>query len=326
MRQRPLPKTVSPVPDELLSGWLTRLAATNHCDLEDLLAHIGIPRRYAFKLDFGLEADTAERIATVARADPNRVLAMAFPKMTPLQASLTGMIAFQTCPDCRRDGLELRHWRKAWVLDCGACGTGLTAIVERPGAPAPHLKHLRRAKIGANLLEAAVQDHCRRRVRRALRSVGFAQALLNVSGSDFWALKSFDPEVRRACLAAIACAQRRPLLKAAWIYQHAGDLPKLYLLKHHLKTPHLLAALDRIRLPARRTVKSPDREPELDILNPEPAPTPRQPAQALSRKAVDLAFASRAPSETIRSVYRRADRIFQELEAEMRIRTNAMGS
>jgi hypothetical protein len=55
--QRPLPKTVTPLADELLSGWLTRLAVTNHCEVDELLAHIGVDTRQVAMLDFDVEVD-----------------------------------------------------------------------------------------------------------------------------------------------------------------------------------------------------------------------------------------------------------------------------
>ena len=50
MKPRPLPKTVTPLADELLSGWLTRLAVTNHCEVDELLAHAGHPTRFMRRL------------------------------------------------------------------------------------------------------------------------------------------------------------------------------------------------------------------------------------------------------------------------------------
>ena len=88
MTLRPLPKTVAPVRDELLSGWLARLAATNYCDLVELLAHVGIDSRHAVMLDFELDARAAERIAIAARVDPTIVRSLIFPKLTPKEAAL----------------------------------------------------------------------------------------------------------------------------------------------------------------------------------------------------------------------------------------------
>ena len=65
MTLRPLPKTVAPLRDELLSGWLARLAASNYCEISELLAHVGLDSRYADTLDFELNAEAAGRIAAM---------------------------------------------------------------------------------------------------------------------------------------------------------------------------------------------------------------------------------------------------------------------
>ena len=59
---KPLPKTVAPLPDELLSGWLSRLAAANYCDDAELLAHIEVNITHGTALDFSSDAATAEKI------------------------------------------------------------------------------------------------------------------------------------------------------------------------------------------------------------------------------------------------------------------------
>jgi hypothetical protein len=63
VKPRPLPKTVTPLADELLSGWLTRLAVTNHCEVDELLAHIEVDTGQVAMLDFEVEvaATTAEK-------------------------------------------------------------------------------------------------------------------------------------------------------------------------------------------------------------------------------------------------------------------------
>jgi hypothetical protein len=38
----PLPRTIPPAPDELLSSWLRRLAAVNLSDCGELLDHLGL--------------------------------------------------------------------------------------------------------------------------------------------------------------------------------------------------------------------------------------------------------------------------------------------
>ncbi len=111
MKQRPLPKTVTPLADELLSGWLTRLAVTNHCEVDELLAHIGVDTRQAAMLDFDVEVDatTAEKISIAARVAAETVQSLAFGTMTQTEALMTAQVAFQSCPDCSRRGIALKQ-------------------------------------------------------------------------------------------------------------------------------------------------------------------------------------------------------------------------
>ena len=97
VKPRPLPKTVAPMPDELLSSWLSRLAAANYCDDAELLAHMKIDIAHGTALDFSIDAATAEKIANAARVAPDVVRSLAFPAMTAREASLTAQIPFQHC-------------------------------------------------------------------------------------------------------------------------------------------------------------------------------------------------------------------------------------
>ena len=91
MKQRPLPKTVTPLADELLSGWLTRLAVTNHCEVDELLAHIGVDTRQVAMLDFEVElaATIAEKISFAARVAAETVQSLNFGTMTETEALMT---------------------------------------------------------------------------------------------------------------------------------------------------------------------------------------------------------------------------------------------
>ena len=125
VKPHPLPKTVAPLPDELLSGWLSRLAAANYCDDAELLAHLRIDTAHGTALDFNVDAAAAAKIANAARVNPDVVRSLTFPAMTPREASLTAQMPFQHCMQCAREGLSLRHWRRAWAFDCQVCGTRL---------------------------------------------------------------------------------------------------------------------------------------------------------------------------------------------------------
>ena len=246
MTRQPLPKVVGPVADELLSGWLARLANFNHCDLVDLFAHVGIDGRYVDVLDFGIEASAALRIAAVARTDVELVQSLTISAATPLEAALTAQFPFQTCPVCCVLGLALKHWRRAWVFDCLMCGTQLVPTIPRPDMVKPSTKILGRARIGARLLKGAVKDNNMRQLHRAMRGVAFAVAVTRFRGSALAAVQDFNPEIRIACLAAICAVQKKPLLKAARIMAKADGCAKASLLKAYSKEPHLLAAVRRI--------------------------------------------------------------------------------
>jgi hypothetical protein len=243
---RPLPKTVSPHPDELLSSWLARLAAANYCDFVDLLAHIGIDSHHTIMLDFALETEAAERIAVIARTDVDRVQSLLFPVLTQTEAALTAQVPLHTCPNCSRQGLALKHWRRAWVVDCQVCGALLTPTLGKPDIGLLSDQLLRRARKGAALLGSAVTLNSVSQIRRAMRGVAFAMALKNARGTPAAALQSYNPEVRLFCLAAIAAVQKRPLLKAALFTTGIDAFARVALLRTYHREARLLATVDRI--------------------------------------------------------------------------------
>lgn len=248
MTQRPLPKTVMPLADELLSGWLTRLAVTNHCEVDDLLVHIGVGMRQAAMLDFEVElaVATAEKISIAARIDPKIVKSLSFGAMTQTEALLTAQVPFQACPDCSRRCIALKHWRQVWAFDCQICGTRLHSIlIKHDGNRIPE-KLLRRARRGAGLLESAVRSNSITRLRRAMRAVTFAKALKSVRADAAFALQSPRPDVRLFCLAAIALAQSRPLVNASTFSIGIDGHARVALLREFEKEPRLLAAVDQI--------------------------------------------------------------------------------
>lgn len=246
MKPHPLPKTVAPLPDELLSGWLSRLAAANYCDDAELLAHIKIDTAHGTALDFSVDAATAERIANAARVDPDVVRSLTFPAMTPREASLTAQMPFQHCPQCSREGLSLRHWRRAWAFDCQICGTTLVQTLGKPGEEQISGKLIYRARRGAGMLECAARSRGPKQLRRAMRAVTFATSLKTFRGDPSFALQNPRPEVRLFCLAAIAAAQSRPLIKAAISSAGADDYVRIALLRAFEREPRLLAAIDHI--------------------------------------------------------------------------------
>jgi hypothetical protein len=192
------------VPDELLSGWLSRLAASNHCGVADLLHHIGIDAKYAEALDHDIDMLAANRISAAARIDPAFVPSMTFAAMPEAEMRLTAQVPFQTCPNCADGGLELRHWRRVWAFDCQICGARLLPKADRRNVTAAPEKLVDRARHGAGVLERVAMSGSARQQRRAMRAVTFAMALKGLLGDPFFALQSPRPNIRISCLAAIA--------------------------------------------------------------------------------------------------------------------------
>ncbi len=246
MKRRPLPITVTPVPDELLSGWLSRLAASNHCEVADLLVHIGIDAKYAAALDDGIDMLDADRISVAARIYPAFVLSMTFAAMPEAEMRLTAQVPFQACPNCADGGLELRHWRRAWAFDCQICGARLLPKADRQQAAAVSEKLVDRARRGARVLERVAMSGRAHELRRAMRAVTFAMGLNALRGDPFFALQSPRPNIRLFCLAAIVSAQSRPLVKAALCSMDIDVYARVALLRAYDKEPRLLATVDQI--------------------------------------------------------------------------------
>ena len=123
------------------------------------------------------------------------------------------------------------------------CGAQLIPTMLRPDMVKPSIKFLRRARIGARLLEGEVKDNNARQIHRAMRGVAFAVAVTRFRGSALAALQGCNPEIRTTCLVATCAVQKKPLLKAARIVAKADGYAKASLLKAYSKEPHLLAAV-----------------------------------------------------------------------------------
>jgi hypothetical protein len=252
-----LPKTVTPLADELLSGWLTRLAVANHCEVDELLAHIGVDTRQAAMLDFDVEVDanTADKISIAARVAAETVQSLTFGTMTQTEALMTAPVAFQSCPDCSRRGIALKQWRKLWAFDCQICGARLLSNLIKADGNRSSENLVRRARNGAGLLESAVRSNCSKNLRRAMRAVTYAKALKSVRTDAAFTLQSPRPDVRLFCLAAIDVAQSRPLAKAAMFSAGLDGYARIALLRAFEKEPRLLAAVDRTVLRNREELR-----------------------------------------------------------------------
>jgi len=246
VKTRPLPKTVAPLPDELLSGWLSRLAAANYCDDAELLAHIKIDTAHGIALDFNVDAAAAEKIANVARVDPDVVRSLTFPAMSPREASLTAQMPFQHCLQCSREGLSFRHWRRVWAFDCQVCGSRLVQTLGKTGDEQISEKLIYRARRGAGMLECAARSRGPKQLQRAMRAVTFAMSLKTFRGDPSFAVQNPRSEVRLFCLAAISAARSHPLAKAAIVSHSIDDYARVALLRAFETEPRLLATVDLI--------------------------------------------------------------------------------
>ena len=257
MTLRPLSRTVAPLPDELLSGWLSRLAASNHCEIAELLTHIGIDTRHVATLDFEVEAVATVRFSIAGRVVPETVQSMTFAAKTKTELMLTAQVPFQTCPACSPLGPALKHWRRAWAFDCEVCGSRLLPILAKQNAEPVPKKLVGRARRGAGLFERAAKPNCEIDLRRAMWAVTFAKGLKSVRGDPAFALQSPRPDVRLFCLAALAAAQSRPPVKAAMFSIGMGDCARVCLLLAYEKEPRLLAAVDQIARRKRKGTSPP---------------------------------------------------------------------
>ena len=77
-----------------------------------------------------------------------------------------------------------------------------------------------------------------------MRAVTFAKALKCVRVDAAFALQNPRPDLRLFCVAAIASAQSRPLVKAAMFSSGIDGYARVALLRAFETEPRLLAAVD----------------------------------------------------------------------------------
>jgi hypothetical protein len=222
------------------------MAASNYCEVADLLVHIGIDARYAAALDHGIDMQDADRISAAARIEPAFVQSMTFAAMPEAEMRFIAQVPFQACPNCADGGRELRHWRRAWAFDCQMCGARLLPKADRRNSAAVSEKLIERARHGAGVLERVVMSGSARQLRRAMRAVTFAMGLNALRGDPFFALQRPQLNIRLFCLAAIAAAQSRPLVKAALCSMNINVYARVALLRAYEQEPRLLASVDQI--------------------------------------------------------------------------------
>jgi hypothetical protein len=108
------------------------------------------------------------------------------------------------------------------------------------------------------LLESAVTSNSANKLRRAMRAATYAKALNSVRADTAFARQSPRPDVRLFCLAAIAVAQSRPLVKAAMFSTYLEGHARVALLRAFEKESRLRAEVDRIVLRNREKLRRAD--------------------------------------------------------------------
>lgn len=125
----PLPYTVPPFPGELLSSWLTRIAADYRISLARLCQHLGVPLVTGSLTDNTFKAADIQRLAASTRSDADDVRRMI---RRPLQPKAVGLVArcapIQFCTGCRAlhtgatvEPVGIMSWFEFWQFECLEC-------------------------------------------------------------------------------------------------------------------------------------------------------------------------------------------------------------
>lgn len=216
MNIQPLPQRPAPLPDELLSSWIARLADANHCSAPELCRYLGFAGEHPPETLEELRGANIERFCAISRMSQSVLKGMLLARRVEFLVECMAWSDFQHCPTCTREmpGVSLRHWRYAWSLVCKSCGSELLPIRASPDNErqvSPRL--LTRAVEGAWQLEQAYRcgnRHQARRVDLTMQVVGAFEYKLHHA-----ALFSKDRQHRYAMLAALYLGMSRPMLAAA---------------------------------------------------------------------------------------------------------------
>lgn len=125
----PLPYTVPPFPGELLSSWLTRIAADYRISLARLCQHLGLSVVTSPNTDNGLEEADIRRIAASTRSDPDDIRRMIRRPVQPSGINLVaGHAPIQFCRECRAqhvgataEPVGIMSWFEFWQIECPEC-------------------------------------------------------------------------------------------------------------------------------------------------------------------------------------------------------------
>ncbi len=213
MTIRPLPRRPPPLQDELLSSWVTRLAAANYCSVPELLGYLGFSGDKPPETSHDLRGANIERFGALTHLPSSEMQAMLLERRAEFPVECVSYSNFQYCPTCARivPGISLHHWRYAWSMTCNSCGTGLLPFGTAPGEESQVPARLEvRASKGAAWLEQLYlrgSQHVGRQLNLALQVVRVLAPELRHAG-----LCSKSRHDRYAMLAAVHLLMTRPLV------------------------------------------------------------------------------------------------------------------
>ncbi len=213
MNVNPLPRRPPPVPDELFSSWIGRLARANHCSVEELCGYLGLGQGRVPERMNDLGQVNWARLSRAVEQTRDDIAAMTLPDTMHLPVQYVSNDDFQVCINCmvQTPGVILRHWRFAWSMTCENCGRPLKA--RHPADGLSHRISVRAAQGALALKEVADAKHIRR-----LRRIDRTLHLLKMLGLTHAApLTSWSQWERFKALAAVELCTTRPLLGAAII-------------------------------------------------------------------------------------------------------------
>jgi hypothetical protein len=125
----PLPYTVPPFSGELLSSWLTRIAADYRISLAQLCRHLGLSAVTSPITDKGLKEADIRRVAASTRSTADDIRRMI---RQPVQRSSINLVAgrapIQFCRNCRAlhagataEPVGIMSWFEFWQIECLEC-------------------------------------------------------------------------------------------------------------------------------------------------------------------------------------------------------------
>lgn len=154
--QRPLPVTLPPATDELLSSWIGRHARFYDVTPLEMLRHCLPDSRSLCAADMNLTDDQIRRLTTVFSSDPHIVRRMTFVNVAPPARRLVAATPAQHCEKCASErgdaDIVMRSRLSGWRITCPVCGDPLRDLDDCP-APYPFKHHWNAALRGERLLD-----------------------------------------------------------------------------------------------------------------------------------------------------------------------------